>query len=341
MKTTKYTITSRKVIALALVFVLLATMFVGCNGSKDEETSTTTTTTEVQTTIEVVTEIVTDEDGETVTDDNGEALTTEVTKVVEITSQSDEETSSENSNSTISTTKGSTTTTKQTETTTKKTTSTSNSNKVTTITKPTSTSCSHSWSSYKWGKTEETFENKYRTCSKCGKSESWEFCNHSFGSWYNINIWNDEHECSKCGWIEEKEVDNRDDYMGSKSEYLEFLGYLNQARREAGVSEVQYCDELQSGANTRAKELTVKYSHTRPNGSDSSTAFNTDKYVIAGENIAGGQSAKQVFTAWMNSEGHRKSMLGNALTHICVARCDNRWVLILAIDAGKFDGVWE
>ena len=75
MKTTRYTITSKKVIALALALVLLATVFTGCNRTNEEET-TTTTTTEVQTTIEVVTEIVTDENGETVTNDNGDAHTT-------------------------------------------------------------------------------------------------------------------------------------------------------------------------------------------------------------------------------------------------------------------------
>lgn len=317
MKTTRYTTTSKKVIAIALALVLFATIFKGCNRTNEEEI--TTTTTEVQTTIEVVTEIVTDEDGETVTDDNGEILTTEVTKVVEVTSKSDEDeqTSSKKASSTTSTTKGSSTsTTKQTETTTKKNSSSSSSNKVTTTTKPVTTT----------------------TTTKPAVTE----CNHTWTNWKNIRIWVQEKTCSKCGWIEEREVDNRDDYMGTKAEYLEFLGYLNEARREAGVSEVKYSDELQTGANTRAKELTVKFSHTRPNGSDSSTAFNTSNYIIAGENIGSGYtSAKNVFNGWMNSEGHRKAMLGNAGTHICVARCDNQWVLILAIDADEFDGVWE
>lgn len=308
MTNTRYTITSRKVIAVALVLVLLATIFTGCNRTNEEEI--TTTTTEVQTTIEVVTEIVTDEDGETVTDDNGEILTTEVTKFVEVANQSEVETTSNKTTTTTSTTK-------QTETTTKKNTSTGSSNKVTTTTKPVITTT---------------------TTTKPAVTE----CNHTWTEWKNIRVWVQERTCSKCGWIEEREIDNRDDYMGTKAEYLELLGYLNQARRDAGVPEVQYCNELQYGANTRAKELTIKFSHTRPNGSDSSTAFNTNKYVIAGENIGSGYtSAKSVFNGWMNSEGHRKAMLGNAGTHICVARCDNQWVLVLAIDANEFDGVWE
>lgn len=308
MKTTKYTITSRKVIALALVFVLLATMFVGCNSSKDEETSTTTTTTEVQTTIEVVTEIVTDEDGETVTDDNGEALTTEVTKVVEVSSQSDEEEpSSENSNSTISTTKGSsTTTTKQTETTTKKNTSTGNSNSkptsTTTTTRPTDTTiCSHSWS-----------------------------------EWKNIRLWVQEKTCKKCGWCEEREVDNRDDFMGSKSEYLELLGYINEARKEAGLHEVQYLDIVQKGADTRAQEITQKFSHTRPNGKKGISAVgeciveaNIDNLAACNENLHSGfTTAKGAFNSWMNSEGHRANIMSEGISYIVVARCDNYWVMI-------------
>ena len=44
---------------------------------------------------------------------------------------------------------------------------------------------------------------------------------------------------------------------------------MNEARREAGVSEVSYASEMpnaQNAANARAEELSVKYNHTRPSG---------------------------------------------------------------------------
>lgn len=298
MKTTRYTITSKKVIAIALALVLLATVFTGCNRTNEKET-TTTTTTEVQTTIEVVTEIVTDENGETVTNDNGEAVTTEVTKVVEVTGQSEETTS----NKTTTTTS----TTKQTETTTKKNTSTGSLNKVTT-TKPVTTT------------------------TKPAVTE----CNNTWTNWKNLRLWVQERTCSKCGWIEEREVDNRDNFMGSKSEYLELLGYVNQARREAGLNELVYVNEFQSGANTRAQELTQKFSHTRPNGDYYHSVFSKYKfttmygylYTSTSENICSGAStAKQAFNAWMNSAGHKAAILSEDGFGFVASRCGTYWMM--------------
>lgn len=300
MKTTRYTITLEKVIAMALALVLLASVFTGCNKTNEEE-NTTTTTTEVPTTVEVVTEVVTDENGETVTNDNGEAITTEVTKVVEVASQSEEKTISKKATAT-------TTTTKQTETATKKNTSTGNSDKVTTTkpvtttTKPTVTECNHTWT-----------------------------------EWKNIRLWVQERTCSKCGWIEEREVDNRDNYMGTKAEYLELLGYVNQARREAGLNELVYITDWQSGANQRAQDITKVYSHKRPDGSHFLTAYNKNSSYNAqygtvwcggGENIVSGAStAKQAFSSWMNSNGHRETILNANSTGIVIARCDTYWVM--------------
>lgn len=322
MKTTRYTITSRKVIALALALVLLATVFTGCNRTNEEET-TTTTTTEVQTTIEVVTEIVTDENGETVTNDNGEALTTEVTKVVEVAGQSEE--ASSNKTTTTSTTK-------KNETTTKKNTSTGSSNKVTTTTKLNTSTCSHSWSAYKWNDGEY-----WRTCSKCGKKESWVECNHTYGSW-KYRSWEVRYKtCTKCGWEFVEEGDYKDYCMGNNSEYLELLGYINQARREAGLNELVYITEWQSGANQRAKDLTKTYSHKRPDGSHFLTAYNGNPnynsqygsvWCGGGENIvSGAKTAKQAFDAWMNSSGHRETILNANSTGIVIARCDTYWVM--------------
>lgn len=305
MRTTKYTITSKRIIALALVLVLITTMFVGCNSKKEDEPPTTIT--EVQTSIETVSEIVTDDKGETVTDDNGEALTTEVTKVVKVESQSDtnknNETSSKKSDSNTSTTKSSTTTiTNQTESTTKKNTSTGISDKTTTTNKPVVTACNHTWN-----------------------------------NWKNIRIWTQERTCTKCGWIEEREVDNRNDYMGNKSEYLEFLALVNKARKAEGLKEVQYLDIAQEGANTRAQEITVKFSHTRPNGKQGMSAVgeciakaNIANLAACNENIVGSvvKTPEQAFNSWMNSAGHRANILSDGISYIVVARCSGYWVMI-------------
>lgn len=323
MKTTRYTITSKKVIAIALALVLLATVFTGCNRTNEEET-TTTTTTEVQTTIEVVTEIVTDENGETVTNDNGEAVTTEVTKVVEVTGQSEEATSNKTTNTTS--------TTKQTETTTKKNTSTGNT--TTTTTKVAQATCSHKWGEWKWSNAKDSMLS---TCSKCGATMTPDECNHTFGDWeYRSD--SKFHKCTKCPYSETIEGDFTAQCMGSKSEYLELLGYVNQARREAGLNELVYINEFQSGANTRAKELTQRFSHTRPDGSYLSTAFSYSNlyrvsYAPRGENIvSGAKTAKQAFNSWMNSSGHRSTIMDEIAVGFVAARCDTYWVMVTFYD---------
>lgn len=142
------------------------------------------------------------------------------------------------------------------------------------------------------------------------------------------------YHCSKCEEhkLVEKEM-NPDDFMGSKSEYLELLGYVNQARREAGLNELVYIDEFQAGADTRAQELTVSFSHTRPNGQSRGTAYNYcplkgTVYMVCSENIASGcTTAKSVFNAWMNSEGHRKAIMSEYVTGFVASRCDTYWVM--------------
>lgn len=62
----------------------------------------------------------------------------------------------------------------------------------------------------------------------------------------------------------------------------------------------------------RAKETEQSFSHTRPNGSNFSTALKEQgvSYRGSGENIAWGQKTPEdVMKAWMNSEGHRANIL--------------------------------
>lgn len=144
------------------------------------------------------------------------------------------------------------------------------------------------------------------------------------------------YHCSKCDeWKSEEREMNPNDFMGNKSEYLELLGYINKARREAGLNELVYCNELQSGADTRAKELTVSFSHTRPNGKPCSTAYDFSKvnakgeYIGVGENIVvNASTAEQAFGAWMHSTAHRGTIMKPCATHFVVARCDEYWAMI-------------
>ena len=62
----------------------------------------------------------------------------------------------------------------------------------------------------------------------------------------------------------------------------------------------------------RAKEISVKFSHTRPDGTDSTSILS--EYGIpdynGSENIAAGYTCPEdVIEGWMNSPGHRVSLL--------------------------------
>ena len=87
---------------------------------------------------------------------------------------------------------------------------------------------------------------------------------------------------------------------------------VNQERTSRGLQPLLKHDGLMVAAAARAKELSQRYSHTRPNGSECFTILwhlGID-YGYAGENIAMGQRTPEiVMNDWMNSSGHRANIL--------------------------------
>ena len=86
----------------------------------------------------------------------------------------------------------------------------------------------------------------------------------------------------------------------------EVLDKLNEERTNAGLAELAMDQDLLDAAMLRAAEVTIRFSHTRPNDTVCFTASNH----MSGENIAAGQqNAESVMTAWMGSDGHRENIL--------------------------------
>lgn len=102
----------------------------------------------------------------------------------------------------------------------------------------------------------------------------------------------------------------------------EVLRLVNSERTKAGLSPLEMDSQVANVARIKSEDMRDKnyFSHTSPTyGSpfDMLKKFNVT-YRSAGENIAKGQKTPEaVVTAWMNSEGHRKNILGN-FTHIGV-----------------------
>lgn len=106
----------------------------------------------------------------------------------------------------------------------------------------------------------------------------------------------------------------------AESEYAyQVLAIMNQIRAENGLSALTTTQELMNTAQMRAEEITVSFSHDRPDGSSCFTAFSQNgvSYRAAGENIAAGQNNPQyVMDCWMNSAGHRANILNPAFNHV-------------------------
>ena len=97
------------------------------------------------------------------------------------------------------------------------------------------------------------------------------------------------------------------------------LALVNEERCKVGVAPLTLSAELQSAAAIRAEEITQKFSHTRPDGTNFQTILPNSRYYIAGENIAAGNStAAKVVQQWMNSPGHRANILRSEYTELGV-----------------------
>lgn len=100
----------------------------------------------------------------------------------------------------------------------------------------------------------------------------------------------------------------------------EVIRLTNIERAKVGSAPLQYHEKLQQAAMVRAKEISVSFSHTRPDGRILSTAL--DEAGVggsSGENIAAVfETPADVVEGWMNSQGHQATMLSSRSTYIGV-----------------------
>ena len=98
----------------------------------------------------------------------------------------------------------------------------------------------------------------------------------------------------------------------------EVLRLVNLERAKVGALPLKFAEDLAASALVRARELPLKFSHTRPNGSKCFTAMPQVGHLL-GENLAGGQtSPQQVVQAWMDSKSHRENILNKQFTELGV-----------------------
>lgn len=99
---------------------------------------------------------------------------------------------------------------------------------------------------------------------------------------------------------------------------MQVLDLVNAERAKYGLAPLAWDSvNLGPGAAVRAQEISVYFSHTRPDGSSCFTAVTNPGAL--GENIAAGQrSPQEVMNSWMNSSGHRANILNARYTRLGV-----------------------
>ena len=102
--------------------------------------------------------------------------------------------------------------------------------------------------------------------------------------------------------MEKAEIRIKEDYDSA----YKVLEIINKRRAENGLGKLVMNESLLKTAMLRAKEATLLYDHTRPDG----TLCFTANPLMYAENIALGQETPEsVMEAWMNSKGHRENIL--------------------------------
>lgn len=120
--------------------------------------------------------------------------------------------------------------------------------------------------------------------------------------------------------IEDDEAaENSDKEQNHSDEVIELV---NKERQAAGKPALKADDELNKIAAVRAKEISEKFSHIRPDGTQCFTAYDDAgyRYVAAAENIAYNynDSTDDIMDIWMNSSGHKANILSDDVTNIGV-----------------------
>lgn len=134
-----------------------------------------------------------------------------------------------------------------------------------------------------------------------------------------------------------EEIPNEQVGTYNKEYAKQVLELVNQERQNAGLTALEWDNNLEVGADVRGEEISKLFEHTRPDGSKFSTAI-IDKgdFRMFGENIARLYGTPEsVMRGWMNSTGHKKNILNAEYTHMAVSCYEDSygnlcWVQIFA-----------
>jgi len=95
----------------------------------------------------------------------------------------------------------------------------------------------------------------------------------------------------------------------------DILKLINRERFKAGLKPLSYRKDIQDATNIRAKEASILWSHSRPDG----TPYYSADDKIYGENLAKGyKTPPEIVMAWMKSKSHRENILSPLYKGVCI-----------------------
>ena len=111
--------------------------------------------------------------------------------------------------------------------------------------------------------------------------------------------------------------------IGEAQLVYDLLDMVNEAREAEGISPLKWSpsDACEEFVLLRAYELTIKFSHDRPNGG----------YAPGEVCTQGPSSSNAAFRNWMNSSRHKDILLDPGYEYMSAANCGNSWVIYAAV----------
>ncbi|MBQ9869495.1 MAG: CAP domain-containing protein [Ruminococcus sp.] len=313
---------SKKIISAFLALTMLFMTACGDSSQADTSKADTTTTAAEQDN----SEIDSSSDSEETT-----TTTADTTTTTSDTSEKEEKSSDTTTTSATTTKAQATTTTKQAVATTKatvKVTAKTTTKTTTNATKKSTTNASQPSGNYV-GKCKLCGKNvtandsvnleSYRVCFSCRDAKKCcicgKVCNSSTGVQGYQRLW----FCYSCR-PDLKPQPQEPDITGSdadaRREAQEVVVLTNKLRAANGRSQLKTDSRLTEAAMARAKELAVKYDHTRPNGTNGTSIIReyNPNACANGENImmgygTGYKNSNTIYSVWENSTGHYNTML--------------------------------
>ena len=134
------------------------------------------------------------------------------------------------------------------------------------------------------------------------------------------------------------DTEDEDVPEGINEEYAEeIFKYTNEERENAGLEPLEWNDNLTEAAQIRAEELTVKFSHTRPNGEDGREEWFWDG--AHGEIITTASSPKNAMKRWMDADAHKNAILDEHFKSVAIGCYVNQYGKLYCVQLLSSDEV--